>query len=176
VTRPQADLSRESLAHRVELLEQRSHAGAPGAPEPRGENGEAAAAHTDEPEPAPGPPIELEQLRDAWPRTVLAAVRERSVPVAALLGEARPSALEDDTLTLEFPAGAEFHRKQAEDVKSIGLLRDALYEVTGRRLAIATAIAPAPDDDAASEAPLPEDDFVSLFKDTFDAEEVEETQ
>ena len=125
---------------------------------------------------ADGPPIELEQLRDAWPRTVLAAVRERSVPVAALLGEARPSALEDDTLTLEFPAGAEFHRKQAEDVKSVGLLRDALYEVTGRRLAIATVIAPTSQDEAENEGPLPEDDFVSLLKDTFDAKEVEEPE
>jgi DNA polymerase-3 subunit gamma/tau len=175
VTRPQADLSRESLAHRVELLEQRSPAGAQPAPDSRGGNGDAAAADEGEAEPAPGPPIELEQLRDAWPRTVLAAVRERSVPVAALLGEARPSALENDTLTLEFPPGAEFHRKQAEDVKSVGLLRDALYEVTGRRLAIATVVAPTPHDEAAGEAPLPEEDFVSLFKDTFDAEEVEET-
>ena len=46
-----------------------------------------------------------------------------------------PSALEDDTLTLEFPRERRFHRKLAEEPKNATLLRDALYEVTGRKLA-----------------------------------------
>jgi DNA polymerase III subunit gamma/tau len=175
-TRPQADLSRESLAHRVEVLENRiSASGAPAAAP--GEPAQAprvddAAEPADAPD---APPLELEQLQDAWQRTVLDAVRERSVPTAALLGEARPALLEDDTLTLEFPAGAEFHRKQAEEGKNVGLLREALYEVTGRRLAIATAIADAPRVTQAGDEPLSEDDVISLLKDTFDAKEVEDT-
>ena len=36
------------------------------------------------------PPLALEQLQDAWQRTVLPAVQSRSIPVASLLGEARP--------------------------------------------------------------------------------------
>ena len=57
----------------------------------------------------------------------------------------------------------------------MALLRDALYEVTGRRLAVATALAEADDrpPDAGDDEPLSEEDVISLLKDTFDAEEVE---
>jgi DNA polymerase-3 subunit gamma/tau len=175
VTRPQGDLSRESLAHRVELLEQRALGGEPhpGAPPPespaqtqelqQGSSGEAA-------------PLELEQLQEAWQRSVLPAVRERSIPVGTLLAEARPAALEGDTLTVEFVAGADFHRRQLEEQKNAILVRDALYEVTGRRLAITTALADATDvtPSAEDDQPLDEDAVISLLKDTFDAEEVEE--
>jgi DNA polymerase-3 subunit gamma/tau len=176
VTRPQADLSRESLAHRVELLERRISAstGHPATGEMTAVDATATSASPTSGEEFEPPPIALEQLQDAWQRTVLMAVRERSVPVAAILSEARPSALEDDTLTLEFPAGAEFHRRQAEDGKSVSLLRDALYDVTGHRLAIAMEIAEARREESAEDGPLPEDDFVSLLKDTFDAKEVED--
>ena len=92
-----------------------------------------------EPPPADAPaapPVELEQVTEAWDRSILDAVRERSIPVASLLTEATPTALADDTLTLEFPAGADFHRRQVAEPQNIGLLRDALYEVTGRKLAV----------------------------------------
>ena len=85
---------------------------------------------------ASAPPIELDQVTDAWQRSIVDAVRERSIPVASLLAEARPTELAGDTLTLEFPAGADFHRRQVAEPKNIGVLRDALYEVTGRRLAV----------------------------------------
>jgi DNA polymerase-3 subunit gamma/tau len=179
VTRPAADLSRESLAHRVELLEQRAH----GASEHHAGGGDEEPATpaletVTEGGAPPGPEIDLEQLAEAWQRSVLPAVRERSVPAAALLVDARPAALEGDTLTIEFAAGAEFHRRQAEEQKTASLLRDALYEVTGRRLAVSTTLAehaegePAPADDE----PLSAEDVISLLKDTFDAEEVEETR
>ena len=54
-----------------------------------------------------------------------------------MLREARPAALADDTLTVEFPATASFHRRQAEEPGNATLLQEALYEVTGRRLALA---------------------------------------
>jgi DNA polymerase-3 subunit gamma/tau len=177
VTRPAADLSRESLAHRVELLEQRGHgAGEPhasaGGEEPTTPAPEAVA----EKGATPGAEIDLEQLADAWQRSVLPAVRERSVPAAALLVDARPAALDGDTLTIEFAAGAEFHRRQAEEQKTASLLRDALYEVTGRRLAVSTTLADHADGEPtpADDEPLSEEDVISLLKDTFDAEEVEE--
>ena len=66
-------------------------------------------------------------------------MRERSIPVASLLTEAKPTHLGEDTLTLEFPAGADFHRRQVAEPQNIGLLRDALYEVTGRKLAVVKA-------------------------------------
>ena len=50
-----------------------------------------------------------------------------------------------------------------------------LYEVTGRRLAIETIIGAAPEPaDAEDPRELSEEDVISLLKDTFDAEEVEE--
>jgi hypothetical protein len=122
----------------------------------------------------PPPPLELTQLQDAWQRGVVAAVRERSIPVATLLHEAHPAGLEGDLLTLEFAPGAEFHRRQVEDPKNVALLRDALYEVTGRRLTIATALADSPrESDEDDDRPVSEDEFISLFKDKLGAREVE---
>ncbi|MGH3076957.1 MAG: DNA polymerase III subunit gamma/tau, partial [Gaiellaceae bacterium] len=147
VTRPQADLSRESLAHRVELLESRPHSTSAAAPEVAPSRSVAPDAPgpasppplpsaPDEPPVTTAPNLELEQVADAWQRSVVDTVRERSIPVASLLAEATPTGLAGDTLTLEFPAGADFHRRQVAEPQNIGLLRDALYEVTGRKLAV----------------------------------------
>jgi DNA polymerase III subunit gamma/tau len=186
VTRPHADLSRESLAHRVELLESRPHTApvAPAAREaseiPTERPTKASAAPATEPaaEPGPasapqsGPDLELDQVVDAWQRSIVEAVRERSIPVASLLAEATPTELADDTLTLEFPAGADFHRRQVGEPGNIGVLHDALFEVTGRRLTVVLEtgdVVAAEDQDE----PISEDDWISSLKDTFDAREVE---
>jgi DNA polymerase-3 subunit gamma/tau len=175
VTRPAADLSRESMAFRLEQLETRgTHVPAPGTGTgpPRTEvqpPAEPARA------PAEPPTLELEQLQEAWQRTVLPAVEEKSVPTAAVLKSARPSVLAEDTLTLEFPAAASFHRNLAEEPKNATLLQDALYEVTGRRLGLAFATGEEDEErPAADEAPLDEDGVLELMKETFDAREVEE--
>jgi chromosomal replication initiation ATPase DnaA len=91
-----------------------------------------------------------------------------------VFGDARPIALEDDTLTLEFPASNAFHRTLAED-KYAGLLVDALYEVTGRKLRLEFAMGEDSEqsDDEELE-PESEEDFVALLKETFDAREVDE--
>jgi DNA polymerase-3 subunit gamma/tau len=178
VTRPASDLSRESLAHRVELLESR----APNAPmhpapvstsEPPREPVLAVPAPNDTPPAAPQ--VELGQVTEAWDRSIIDAVRERSIPVASLLTEATPTGLADDTLTLEFPAGADFHRRQVAEPQNIGLLRDALYEVTGRKLTVVLESGD-PEDVVAvrDDDPLSEEDVFSLLKETFNAEEVEE--
>jgi DNA polymerase III subunit gamma/tau len=187
VTRPHADLSRESLAHRVELLESRPHT-APVAPAVR-EAGEipterptkASAAPATEPaaEPGPasapqsGPDLELDQVVDAWQRSIVEAVRERSIPVASLLAEATPTELADDTLTLEFPAGADFHRRQVGEPGNIGVLHDALFEVTGRRLTVVLETGDVVAAEDQEDEPISEDDWISSLKDTFDAREVE---
>ena len=75
-------------------------------------------------------------MADAWQRAIVETVRGRSIPVASLLAEATPTELAGDTLTLEFPAGNDFHRQQIAEPQNIGLLRDALYEVTGKRLTV----------------------------------------
>ena len=100
-------------------------------------------------------------------------MRERSIPIASLLTEATPTELADDTLTLEFPAGADFHRRQIAEPQNIGLLREALYEVTGRKLTVVLETGESEEDlSERDDEPLSEEDVISLLKETLDAREV----
>ncbi len=190
VTRPQADLQRESLAHRVELLEARVSGEAQPRESPAkvrvveeqpatapvaenggstGNGGGADEAGRDQ------PPLQLAQLQDAWQRSVIPAAQEKAIWIGPLLGEARPSALEGNVLTLEFPRTAEFHREKLEEPRNLDLVRDALHEVTGRRLSIATTVAETErEEEGGDEEAIDENDFISLLKDQLDAKEVEE--
>ncbi len=122
VTRPGSDLSREALAYRLELLERggghtvtaapaASSSAAPSqaaAPEPVSAPSLEHDPPVDtDPVPAPAPPgLALEELQEAWRRSILPAVEAAGsggMPAAAMLTEARPAALDDETLTLEFP-------------------------------------------------------------------------
>ncbi len=173
VTRPHADLSRESLAHRVELLESRGPAtsGAQ-APDATPVAATPAAAAPSRDKESVGPDLELDQVADAWLRSIVEAVRERSIPVASLLAEAMPTELMGDTLTVEFPSGNDFHRQQIAEPQNIGLLRDALYEVTGRRLAIVLEAGQAAGEAQPHDEPLSEESWISSLRETFDAREV----
>ena len=186
VTRPASDLSRESFAHRLERLEQGAGAAAPERPQ-RHEPGSAApepgSASHDEPEPGSGHVepepgsghVELEQLQEAWRRSILPAVEQRAIWVGKTLAEAHPAALAGDTLTLEFPQTAAFHLTVAEDPKNTAVLREALYEVTGRKLTVAFALGEREHAEAADEeGPAGEEDVLELMKSTFDARELEE--
>jgi DNA polymerase III subunit gamma/tau len=163
VTRPGADLERESLAYRIEQLERRGP-GTVGTPEP--------AEEARETETVSPPPVELEQLQAAWQRSVIPAVEERSVPTASVLREAHPAGLSGDTLTLEFPAAASFHRNLAEEPKNATLLIDALYEVTGRRFALAFAVGENGENEPQEQRTLSGEELVEELKQTFDAREV----
>ena len=141
VTRPHSDLSRESLAHRVELLEAQAPGtvarAEPSVPSPLAAD-PGAIPRPPPAEPAPeAPHVELEQvtgrLGAGASSTPCASARSRSRASSPRPGRPR---LGDDTLTLEFPAGADFHRRQVAEPQNIGLLRDALYEVTGRKLTV----------------------------------------
>ena len=189
VTRPQADLAQETLAFRVERLEEaaqrsvRESGPAPTAPVRESAPGEgvwgnrevppAEIADSESPQEPVQPPLELERLQDAWRRSVVPAV---PIHVQALLQQAHPAGLDDDTLTLEFASSADFHRRQMEEPKNLSIVREALYEVTGRRLAVATALGePDEESGAAEEETLSEEALISMFKDTFDAQEIEES-
>ena len=78
-------------------------------------------------------------------------------------------------LTLEFPASADFHRRQAEEPKNVSVIREALYEVTGHRLGVTLALGEGEDAVEEEDEALTEDALISMFKDTFDAQEVEDT-
>src|SRR5512133_1999420 len=166
-------MERESIAYRLEQLEQRGPGTAPTEPSNTVLQGQEAP----QPEPASEPPsVELSQLQEAWQRTILPAVEQKSIPTASMLREAHPSQLDEDRLTVEFPAAASFHRQLAEEPKNATLLAEALYEVTGRKLALDFAVGEnGGDEPKEEEEPAGEEEIVQLMKDTFDAREVEDS-
>ncbi|MCY4086775.1 MAG: DNA polymerase III subunit gamma/tau [Actinomycetia bacterium] len=220
ISRPEADVGRESILLRLERLE----AAAPPGPEqaPGAEaHADAAAKESDvaavagggqreqtassaQPAPstepsaaaaAPLPPLAIEQIADLWMARVVAAVGERSLAAASVLGKARPLALDGERLLVELPAGAAFQRTVVEGPKNVQLLGHVLHEATGRRLEVefreaadhASSGEDAADPSSAEDghpAERPASDpggeavsdeaLVSLLKETFDAEELQE--
>jgi DNA polymerase III subunit gamma/tau len=169
VTRPAADLSRESVAYRLEQLESRHSADSGMASSPR-----QVASEPKEEEPSAPPDVDLQQLQEAWQRTILPAVEEKSIPTASVLREAHPKGLAGDRLTVEFPQAASFHLKLAEDPKNATLLEEALYEVTGRHLELEFEVGEnGGDAEPAEEQPASEEEIIELMKGTFDAREVD---
>ena len=181
VTRPASDLSRESIAFRLERLEQGAvPVPKASAPAPAATTAEAAVdpEPTPQPEPVPvpvgAPAVELTQLQEAWARTILPAVEERGgIPTASLLREAHPADLSGDTLTLEFPPTAQFHLDLVRDPKNADLLADALYDVTGRRLELVFELGEAREAATTDDEPAGEERILELLKETFDARERE---
>jgi DNA polymerase-3 subunit gamma/tau len=171
VTRPAADLSRESVAYRLEQLER--HGADPGPATTTSPEVIPESKH----EPATAPPdVDLQQLQEAWQRTILPAVEEKSIPTASVLREAHPKGLAGDTLTVEFPRAASFHRQLAEDPKNATMLAEALYEVTGRHLDVAFEVGEngeSGDEEPAADEPATEEEIIELMKGTFDARELE---
>jgi DNA polymerase-3 subunit gamma/tau len=193
VTQPEHDLSRESLLQRIERLEARSHGVAPAPPQgaaaPRVETAAvegASEASTAGPESPPDeaagpaaetPTLDLDQLRQAWDAAVVAEVEKRSIPAASVLREARPASFEGGRLVIEFPPSASFHRNLAEEPKNAELLAEVLQDITGARVALDFTIGHPPPGEEEDEEPAEqggEEQFVSLFKDTFDARELDD--
>jgi DNA polymerase III gamma/tau subunit len=170
VTRPGADLSRQSISYRLEQLETKRR------PQPQEPAPQEAASPPEDAPAEQGPPVELGEIQSAWKQAVLPAVGERSIPTASVLNEAKPIELSGDRLVIEFPPAASFHRNLAEEPKNASLLAEVLYEVTGRRLTLAFAIGEGEAEAADEEdAPVTEEEIISLMKSTFDAREVDET-
>jgi len=170
VTRPGADLSRQSLSFRIEQLEGKVRG------EPQHHQPEPAAQPAPTAPAEPLPDLDIEQVQQVWGQAVLPALGERSIPTASVLGEARPVELSGNRLVIEFPPAASFHRNLAEEPKNATLLAEVLYEVTGHRLALAFAVGEGEveAEEGESEEPANEDDIISLMKTTFDAREVDE--
>ena len=93
------------------------------------------------------------------------------MPTASVLREAQPAGIAGDTLTVEFPAAASFHRQMAEP-KNATLLVDALYEVTGRKFALEFEVGENGEAEPVQERQLSEGEFVEEVKRAFDAREV----
>ena len=117
--------------------------------------------------PEVAPALDLARVKEMWP-AVAEAVREQNAMVAALVSEAVPSALEDQHLTISFPADAGFHKKKAEANRELVL--GALRSLTGTALAVAFELS------ESAEAPatltLGEEELLQRLKQDFGAEEV----
>jgi DNA polymerase-3 subunit gamma/tau len=183
VTRPGADLSRESLSYRLEQLESRTrepHHAPAQAPvsAPSASPNEAPIAEpvdtSSTEDQGDRPPLELDQLQQLWQQAIVPAVAERSIPAGSVLNEARPVELAGERLVIEFPPAASFHRNLAEEPKNSTLLVEAIREVTGRRLELAFVVGEGSGEEEAGEhEPETEEEFIALFKDRFDAREVD---
>ncbi|MBX6378768.1 MAG: hypothetical protein IRY95_09510, partial [Clostridia bacterium] len=77
----------------------------------------------------------LADVQRLWPQ-VLAVVRSRRRPTAALLEPARPVAVEGSTLVLAFARTYEFHRNRMAEPKNLQVLEVALREILGHDLRV----------------------------------------
>ncbi len=184
---PQSDLSIQALLFRIEQLERKLGQGdapastppasspAPEAPAPPSPppapraTASGAAQAVAVPEEQPEDELDLELIRGLWP-AVLDAVRTENAMVAALVGEARPSAVAGSQLTVSFPEGAEFSRKKADANR--GLLENALRGLTGRSVGVVFDLGAPPPGENQPLAALSEDELLERLKAEFKAEEV----
>jgi DNA polymerase-3 subunit gamma/tau len=187
-TQPQVDLSLQALMFRIEQLERRlgqAQAGMqpeaegeaaaqqappqppPAAPRGGGQSAAAAPAVAEQEEPVAAVDMDLEQLRSLWP-AVADAVCEENGMVGALLAEARPAALEGNSLTVAFGADAAFSKKKAEANRE--LLQKALRGLTGSSFSVAFELGGA----AVEQGPplLSEDELLERLREEFGAEEI----
>jgi len=124
----------------------------------------AAVAQEPEPEPASST-LSFERICELWP-ALCEAVRESNEMVAAVLLEARPSALEGERLTVVFAEGAAFMRKKAE--ANGELLRGAVRGLTGQSLSLGFELG----GPVAAPAVLSEEELIERLKANLAAEEV----
>jgi DNA polymerase III subunit gamma/tau len=191
--RPETDGSMRALLARIELLEHAAAddsdyqrppqaADAPGALREQAIVGppplEAvpAAAGAVEVRPAAATPApaarELETVRGLWP-AVVDLVRSENGMLAACIVEARPVAVDGESLTLAFASTAQFLKKKAEDPSHRAAVGEALGAVTGVRWRLTFELS---DELATEERPdateHSEEEWVARFMREFDAEEV----
>jgi DNA polymerase-3 subunit gamma/tau len=188
---PAHDPSAKALLARIERLEGR----APAPPPPRDPAEPATAAGrtrvavaaaatpppeepetpADEPKPAAvavavvesdDGELSLDAFAQMWP-AVVESLGSESPRLAAILQEARPTALADQDLTIAWPESAAFSKRQAEDPEKRELIAQSIRAVTGASLRLAYELGgehePAPT--------LTEDELVARLKQEFGAVE-----
>jgi DNA polymerase III subunit gamma/tau len=177
--RPRADASVEALLRRIEQLERGLGEGQP-APAPstakQSEPRKPVAKKSKNP-PSSDPVVGIETL---WP-AVLERVREGEggEMLAALLADAYPSALEEDTLVLVYPQSASFSKRKIEDSPNGERLVEALRLVAGRSIGVRIELREIEGDETAANPAAPaqpanEERAIERIKHAFDAEDLPE--
>jgi hypothetical protein len=72
--------------------------------------------------------LNLEDVRNRW-NEVLGKIKKTKLSLWSLLKDGQIMGLADDTLTVEFHNGSNFHKKQAEKKENFNLIQNALGEV-----------------------------------------------
>ncbi|MGB7060793.1 MAG: hypothetical protein WBF13_00385, partial [Candidatus Zixiibacteriota bacterium] len=98
-------------------------------PSDRGEDREehSASPPTQNSSRKPGD-LSLESIQGRWD-DVLGKIKKAKLSLWSLLKEGEVMGLEDDTLTVEFHNGRNFHKRQAERKENFNLIQKALGEV-----------------------------------------------
>jgi DNA polymerase III subunit gamma/tau len=112
--------------------------------------------------------LSLDAFTEVWP-AVLETIASESPMLAAMLSEARPTALADQDLTLAWPESASFSKRQAEEPAKRELIARSIRAVTGASLRLAYELGA---DVEAPEARISDDELVERFKQEFEAEEL----
>ena len=176
VTRPCADLSREALAHRLELLEQGRPARLTNLVR---EANQAPACASRAASRAARPPTCRSSSSSSRRRGGGRSCRRSSSGRSRSARRSRrrdPPALAGDTLTLEFPQTASFHLQARRGSEERGdaarrALRGDRAQARGRCSSSASTRTRATHDD---DRPASEEDVLELMKSTFDARELDE--
>jgi DNA polymerase-3 subunit gamma/tau len=120
--------------------------------------------------------LELETIVASWPM-VIDLVRQENAMLSALLADARPVALADGTLTVAFPAGADFLKRKAEQDDYRRATADAFRVITGNALILRYELRDPDEQHEPVGAPaLSGEELVQRFKQEFDAEELAEDE
>jgi hypothetical protein len=119
--------------------------------------------------------LDLDELKRIWP-SVVDKLRETAPALAATFEGARPVSLDDDGLTVGFPADSTFNKRKAEAPDKRELMAEAIELVLGERLRLAYVLldgetTPKPEEQAPAEE-IDHDAMVEKLKSEFDAEEV----
>ena len=112
--------------------------------------------------------LSLDAFAEVWP-AVLESIAAESPMLAAMLSEARPTALAEQDLTLAWPESASFSKRQAEEPAKRELIANSIRAVTGASLRLAYELGA---EHAAPAARISDDELVERFKREFEAEEL----
>jgi DNA polymerase III subunit gamma/tau len=116
--------------------------------------------------------IGLDTIVASWP-AVVDVVRQGNAMLAALLADARPISLADQSLTIAFPIGAAFLKRKAEQDDHRRTAAEAFHSVTGQALRLRYELSEAdPAQAPAGAAMLSGEELVRRFMEEFDAEEL----
>ena len=132
-------------------------------------------------EPAPEPvseplPRDIESVYALWP-AVVDLVRSEHALLGAVIGEARPVAVDGEELTLAYPFTAEFYKKKAEDPANRAAVGEALGALAGGRWKLRYELRDTPASQGEQGSPVrSEEEWVARFMEEFDAEELTDAQ